>query len=440
MQDLARDRIEESLRAFRLVVVDQQTDVVELDTFPKRIRALSLESGGAKLALDPIDRFGYALVVVVDPVARHMMHRAPIAVLEVPLRGARAVAEKCVMAVESLAQRHGHGSRRVVLAGRRGDGDGQGTRGHAGLRGRCSAAPGLLQAEDTAALPFRRGHGKCLNRAGRRGADTGALSGPRRDIPARPVRGFIRGASAIDTMRHHNAMNRGIYAAASRRGKAAGAVLLAVLWTFAASGLVTAEVIKCTDADGNVSYQDIPCGQGQAGRPVALPQAETKNETDAWQRAAGEARVVKGMPKRWVLRARGAPTEIRPASAREQASEVWRYAGRDGVMLVGFTGPEVVWVREDVASRDGESPAKAVATETAATGAQNRRFVIAGRECAHVFAEIGQPDRQEPLPAAGGPAPGMRNFYDPQPADGALRTVFSCVGGKVVDVERTVVQ
>ncbi len=236
-------------------------------------------------------------------------------------------------------------------------------------------------------------------------------------------------------------MNPGTNAAPRALARAAGAALLAASTTFGAVGLATADVIKCTDADGNVSYQDVPCGQGQAGRPVALPQAETKDDSDVWQRAARDARVVKGMPKRWVLRARGAPTEIRPALAREQASEVWRYAGREGVTLVGFAGSDVVWVREDVGGRDAEPPAKAAAAiETAASGAHNRRFVIAGRDCAHVFAEIGQPDRQESLASAGGAPRGTRNYYEPQPADGALRTVFSCMAGKVVDVERTVVQ
>ena len=64
-----------------------------------------------------------------------------------------------------------------------------------------------------------------------------------------------------------------------------------------------------------------------------------------------------------------------------------------------------------------------------------------------MFAEIGAADREEPLPApadatgAAPPAkPGMRYIYEPQAGDPQMRTVFSCVDGKIVDVERTLVR
>ena len=204
-------------------------------------------------------------------------------------------------------------------------------------------------------------------------------------------------------------------------------------------------VVKCVDNDGNVTYQDAPCTKGQAGRSVELPKAETREDTTAWETAAQEARVVRGMPKRWVLRARGTPIEIRPGSAREEATEIWRYPAKDGGLLVGFAGPSVAWVREESQPR-GPVAATAPATSTAADaptrGAQNRRFVIAGRFCEHVFAEIGAADREELLPGAvgGGSGAGTRYFYDPQVGDPQMRTVFSCVDGKVADVERTVVR
>lgn len=191
-------------------------------------------------------------------------------------------------------------------------------------------------------------------------------------------------------------------------------------------------VVKCVDADGNVTYQDSPCTAGQAGRPVELPKAETREDTTPWEMAAREAKVIRGMPKRWVLRSRGAPAEIRPGATREEASEVWRYATKDGAMLVGFAGPNVAWVREEAAPR---APAAATAPAPATRGAQNRRFVIAGRYCEHVFAEIGSADREEPVPAAG-----VRYYYEPQAGDPSMRTAFTCVDGKVVDVERTVVK
>ena len=210
-------------------------------------------------------------------------------------------------------------------------------------------------------------------------------------------------------------------------------------WAFAlVSALASAQgLVKCVDADGNVTYQDSPCAKGQSGSTVDLPKAETKEDTSAWEAAARDAKVVRGMPKRWVLRARGAPAEIRPGGSREDATEVWRYPTRDGAVLVGFAGPNVAWVREDAAPR-APSPAAPAADST--RGAQNRRFVIPGRYCEHVFAEIGPADREEALPSADGTPAAKRYFYEPQAGDPSMRTVFSCVDGKVADVERTVVR
>jgi hypothetical protein len=217
--------------------------------------------------------------------------------------------------------------------------------------------------------------------------------------------------------------------------------LLAFCGHAAAQGLV-----KCVDADGNVTYQDSPCAPGQAGRAVELPKAETKEDTGAWEAAARDARVVKGMPKRWVLRARGAPIEIRPGGAKEDATEVWRYATREGSYLVGFAGPNVTWTRDEAGARPAAvAPPAAPASGNATRGAQNRRFVLPGRYCEHVFAEIGAADREETVPpAAGSDAPPTavikRYTYEPQAGDPSMRTVFSCVDGKVADVERTVVR
>ena len=152
-------------------------------------------------------------------------------------------------------------------------------------------------------------------------------------------------------------------------------------------------VVKCVDANGNITYQDVPCTAGQAGRSVELPQAEAREDTSAWEAAARDARVIKGMPKRWVLRSRGAPAEIRRATPSERATEVWRYAAKDGALLVGFAGPDVAWVLDEAAPRTTAPPAPG--GDAATRGAQNRRFVIAGRFCEHVFAEIGAADREE---------------------------------------------
>ena len=123
VQDLARHRVEERLRALGLLVVDQQADVVELDALPQRVGAAAFEARRAELALDPLDRLQDAPVVVVDAVARDVADRAPVAGLEMPLGGARAIAEQRVVAVEAFAQRGGDRARRVVGGGRRDRGE-----------------------------------------------------------------------------------------------------------------------------------------------------------------------------------------------------------------------------------------------------------------------------------------------------------------------------
>ncbi len=222
----------------------------------------------------------------------------------------------------------------------------------------------------------------------------------------------------------------------------AAAVIVGIVLALDASA--QSSVIKCIDVDGNTTYQDAPCEPGQAGHDLAVPKAGEGDPSSQWETAAREHRVIRGMPKRWVLRARGAPEEIRPGSARDQATEIWRYAAaRGNVTLVGFAGPDVSWIREDVAVAS-LAPPPPPAGDAGARGAHNRRFVIKGRYCEHVFAEIGIADRQEPVttqPGAGGKAvPVIRYVYEPAAGDPQMRTVFSCAGGKVADVERTLRQ
>ena len=145
--------------------------------------------------------------------------------------------------------------------------------------------------------------------------------------------------------------------------------LALVLVAVAAAG--QGSVVKCIDSYGNITYQDAPCAAGQAGRTIELPKAETREDTSEWEAAARDSRVVNGMPKRWVLRARGAPVEIRPASAREDATEVWRYLAKDGALLVGFAGSNVVWVRNEAVR--APAPASAPAPHPRQPAATSRR-------------------------------------------------------------------
>lgn len=213
---------------------------------------------------------------------------------------------------------------------------------------------------------------------------------------------------------------------------------LAALLLLGSAGWVRAQaVIKCVDGDGNITYRDSACTDGQAGRAIALPKAESRDEAALWESTAKDAKVVAGMPKRWVLRALGAPLEIRPGKASDNATEVWRYGTKNGVTLIGFAGPNVAWQREERLPGATASAGTAALADASTRGPQNRRFVIPGRYCEHVFAEIGAADRQESPPATGA---GSRHVYEPQPGDPQMRTSFTCVGGKVADVERILVK
>lgn len=226
---------------------------------------------------------------------------------------------------------------------------------------------------------------------------------------------------------------------------AAGLVALVALVVLGSVGGVRAQaVVKCVDADGNITYQDSACSGGQAGRAIALPKSESRDDAGRWEAAAKDAKVIPGMPKRWVLRARGAPVEIRPGKPGDNASEIWRYVSREGTTLIGFTGSDAAWQREETgpvapgpAVTGTTAPASGTPGAATTRGPQNRRFVIAGRYCEHVFAEIGAADQQEPLPVV---AVGSRHVYEPQPGDPQMRTSFSCIGGKVADVERILVK
>ena len=107
VKDLARDRVEKSLRAFGLLVVDQQADVMALDHGPARI----VDVGAAEVELEPRDRFRDPAVVEVDPVAGDVTDRQPVAGFEIALRQPRAVAEQLVVAIEAVEGRLGDGFR-----------------------------------------------------------------------------------------------------------------------------------------------------------------------------------------------------------------------------------------------------------------------------------------------------------------------------------------
>jgi len=216
------------------------------------------------------------------------------------------------------------------------------------------------------------------------------------------------------------------------------------------------QIVKCTDTGGHVTYQQAPCVAGQQGRAIELVKDKAPPNASTWESAAAAGQVVSGMPKRWVLRARGTPVVIRAATAAEEATEIWRYPQAATVLTIGFAGDAVVWVRDEPRLATAPEAAPALAGAPAARpgtatappsvpdnrrSAEARSLIARGSACDLVLAEMGPPDRKEPVQisaaALGGPdilAAATKYIYDAR-ADADGRTVFTCLGGKVADVE-----
>ena len=217
------------------------------------------------------------------------------------------------------------------------------------------------------------------------------------------------------------------------------------------------QIVKCTDPSGHVTYQQAACAAGEHGRAIDIKPDEALLAPTPWETAADAGRVLPGMPKRWVLRARGRPPDIRAATRTEQATEIWRYPQATTVLTVGFTGDAVVWVRDEPrpvaapgvapasAAAPAVAPASAATAPLAATGprsAENRNSIERGRTCDSVLAAMGPPDRTEGVQVSaatlGGPdilVAATRYSYDAGAAANE-RTAFTCLSGKVAEVER----
>src|SRR5208282_1319460 len=107
-----------------------------------------------------------------------------------------------------------------------------------------------------------------------------------------------------------------------------------------------AQIFKCTDAMGNVVYQNAACPKNtKAGKVEIFDNSWTADRAEkdaAWQRHASAHRIVAGMPVRWVREALGEPTEVRRTETAG-ADEVWLYnlPGRNA--QVGVLADQVLW-------------------------------------------------------------------------------------------------
>jgi uncharacterized protein DUF4124 len=247
-----------------------------------------------------------------------------------------------------------------------------------------------------------------------------------------------------------------------------GAALGFALWT-AIAAPAAAQIFKCTDASGNVTYQNEACAKNlKAGRVDIFDNSWTADRAEKeaeWRRNAASHRVVTGMPQRWVRDALGEPAEIRN-TATAGAAEVWSYSLPDRSVQVGILGEQVVWVRETPvqapltraapgsnqgvpnrgaadAMRPSEPPRAAQEIEhpalTAARPAGAARAIARGQDCRQALAELGTPARQRevsPLDSASDPA--TEYIYESADGSSPTRTRVVCANGKVEGIDRSV--
>jgi hypothetical protein len=208
-------------------------------------------------------------------------------------------------------------------------------------------------------------------------------------------------------------------------------IALATLAFALHAGIARAEVYKCLDAAGHVTYQEAPCAGGQKGGSVELKDPVTVrpgvNES-AWSIPAREGRAVVGMPKTFVTEALGKPGEIRAPRAGEPGSEVWVYTKAGQVTRIGFQNNAVAWMRSDSAAPE---PKPALATDKES---RVRDALQIGRPCNAVLQDAGTPDREEPLVA--GNTSGARYVYAFDATNANAYAAFVCLGGRVTSVER----
>lgn len=245
-----------------------------------------------------------------------------------------------------------------------------------------------------------------------------------------------------------------------------------------------AQILKCTDDSGNVTYQNEPCPKNvKAGRVDIFDNSWTADRAEKeaeWRRNATLHRVVTGMPLRWVRDALGEPVEVRD-TATAGAAEVWLYNLPDRSVQVGILADQVLWFRETPvigpAARispgpDRPAPDRAPAEPLRATPdrapaeplrampeapraapdisrsalaspspTDAARVVARGQDCRQALSQLGKPDRQRevpPLDSASDPA--TEYIYEPAGSASPTRTRVVCANGRVEGVDRAVLR
>jgi len=228
-------------------------------------------------------------------------------------------------------------------------------------------------------------------------------------------------------------------------------LLVIALLACAAPGAL-AQVFKCVDTLGRVTYQESPCPGTDAGRAVELfldnGSARDSPDVEArWRAAALQHEVLPGMPRRWVVQALGMPAQMRAGAPNEGVREVWTYQSPTSIVRVGFVGDVAAWSRTEPAAplaplnRPAVPPAPPAAVDNADAA---RSKVSVDQKCDDVLSALGTPQAQANVRVNAGAAgaeravDATRYTYEPVPGGLPLRLSFSCAEGRVLAVSRDV--
>ncbi len=191
-----------------------------------------------------------------------------------------------------------------------------------------------------------------------------------------------------------------------------------------------AQVYKCVDKAGRITYQQQPCPGAQKEARVDLQINNGRVQDDDaggdWAAKASRKEVGVGMPRAFVVQAYGTPQEMRAGRTQENAVEVWRYRRKDLDLALGFNKGIVAWTKNSSA----EDPE----FEPDPEPSRRKNFHVA-RKCAEIEAEAGAPTTvvQELDEALARRV--SRYIWEAEPGD-RERTTVTCLDGVVARVER----
>lgn len=207
---------------------------------------------------------------------------------------------------------------------------------------------------------------------------------------------------------------------------------LVALAAIACPVLAGAQVYKCVDRNGRVTYQQQPCPDAPKEQRLDIfignrtEAADTNAGTDPWAEQVGKKIVVAGMPRATVMRAVGSPQRMRAGTGDEDAAEVWVYRRPDLDKRIGFQGGVVIWIKE------GSEDAAAIA---AAATRLPRAAVIRGMNCGSLEDNLGPAASVVPETDQELRRPVVRYTFPSTPPENE-RTIVICEEGVVARVDR----